>query len=261
MRWPYPSQIITIIIIASLIGCAPHKAEKTGAENPADKIISHDQAAGELPCFRCHSFEKFSAQPEKGVFSHRLHITGAGAGFHCNQCHDFRGHKHISVDRDACDYCHGVKNITFSKTAMPARFDHASHAKRSTCSECHPNVFLMQAGGAHITMRDINNGLYCGACHNGKKAFSSSDCNRCHNTEKGFDKDLVYKMDSMGPVTFSHAFHTGAFTCDKCHPAIFAMKKTQGKMTMDAMNKGKQCGVCHNGKVATAVTECDKCHK
>lgn len=260
MRWPFRSQLITVLAGALLFGCTPHKAEKAGA-NTADKIISHDQAAGELPCFKCHSFEKFSLQPEKGVFSHRLHITGAGAGFHCNQCHDFQGHKHISINKDACGNCHGMKNITFSKTAMPARFDHAGHTKRYSCKECHPNVFLMQAGSAKVTMRDINNGHYCGACHNGTKAFSSGECGRCHNTAKGFDKDLVYKVAGMGPVTFSHALHSAAFSCDKCHTKVFAMKKTQGKMTMDAMNNGKQCGVCHNGTVATAVTECDKCHK
>jgi len=31
-------------------------------------------------------------------------------------------------------------------------------------------------------------------------------------------------------------------------------------MTMDAMNAGKFCGKCHDGKTATAVTDCAKCH-
>lgn len=262
MRVPCHGLTVATIIMALLIGCTSQKAGKTAAAaNPADKIISHDQAAGELPCFRCHSFEKFSGRPEKGVFSHRLHITGAGAGLHCNQCHDFEGHKHISINKDVCDNCHNVKNILFNKSSMPARFDHTAHANRSRCSECHPKIFLMLAGSVHITMRDINNGLYCGACHNGRQAFSSDDCARCHNTAGGFDKDLVYKTDGMGPVTFSHKFHTSAFQCGQCHPKIFAMKKTEGRMTMEAMNKGKQCGACHNGKTATAVTECGLCHK
>ncbi|HKN19318.1 MAG TPA: hypothetical protein VJW95_05930, partial [Dissulfurispiraceae bacterium] len=89
--------IVAMLITSLLIGCTPPKAEKAGTAEPAGKIISRDQAIGELPCFRCHSFDKFSANPEKGVFAHRLHITG---GVHCNQCHDFKGHKHISVDKD-----------------------------------------------------------------------------------------------------------------------------------------------------------------
>src|SRR5208283_5776678 len=250
--------IVAMLITSLLIGCTPPKAEKAGTAEPAGKIISRDQAIGELPCFRCHSFDKFSANPEKGVFAHRLHISG---GVHCNQCHDFQGHKHITVNKDACGNCHNIKSITFNKTAMPSRFDHEAHTRRYGCKECHPKLFLMKAGSAHITMLDINNGAYCGNCHNGRKAFPSSDCARCHNTARGYNKDLVYKVDGMGPVTFSHKFHTGSFSCENCHPKIFAMKKTQGKMTMDAMNKGKQCGACHNGTIATAVTECGKCHK
>jgi len=250
--------IIVTLITALLAGCTLPKGESAKTDQPAVKIISRDQAIGGLPCFRCHSFDKFSAQPEKGIFSHRLHID---SGYHCNQCHEFQGHKHISLNKDVCGNCHSIKNITFNKTAMPSRFDHEAHTKRYSCNECHPKLFLMKAGSARITMRDINNGAYCGDCHNGKKAFPSSECTRCHNTARGFNKDLVYKVDGMGPVIFSHTFHTASFSCENCHPKIFAMKKTQGKMTMDAMNKGKQCGACHNGTIATAVTECGKCHK
>jgi c(7)-type cytochrome triheme protein len=144
---------------------------------------------------------------------------------------------------------------------MPSRFNHDEHSKKFGCKECHPKLFLMKAGSAHITMQELNNGAYCGDCHNGRKAFPASACARCHNTTGGYDKDLVYKVDGMGPVTFSHAFHSSAFSCEKCHPKIFAMKKTQGKMTMESMNNGKHCGACHNGTVATAVTDCAKCHK
>jgi c(7)-type cytochrome triheme protein len=108
-------------------------------------------------------------------------------------------------------------------------------------------------------MKDINNGAYCGACHNGKEAFASSECAKCHNL-KGFNKELKYKVDGIGDVKFSHEFHTAAFSCDNCHPKLFDMKKTKGKMTMDAINKGKFCGSCHNGKTASDATECGKCH-
>ena len=144
---------------------------------------------------------------------------------------------------------------------MPSRFDHEAHTKRYGCQECHPKLFLMKAGSANITMQDINNGAYCGDCHNGKKAFSAGECARCHNTAKGYNKELTYKVDGMGPVTFSHTFHTGMYPCEKCHPKLFAMKKTAGKMTMDAINNGRECGACHDGTTATAATECAKCHK
>jgi len=118
----------------------------------------------------------------------------------------------------------------------------------------------MKAGAAQVSMQDIGKGLYCGACHDGKKAFSSSECSKCHNMA-GFDKELGYKTEGMGAVLFSHKFHGGAFACKECHPKLFGMKKTQGKMTMDEMNKGRFCGSCHDGNTAASLTDCDKCHK
>ena len=55
----------------------------------------------------------------------------------------------------------------------------------------------MKAGSAQITMKDIYSGAYCGACHNGQKAFASSECTKCHDM-KGFDKELVYKVEGLG---------------------------------------------------------------
>ncbi|KAF0144239.1 MAG: hypothetical protein FD156_2055 [Nitrospirae bacterium] len=252
MRW-----LILVLIISSLaLGCS-HKTEKGHAEKAPEKVISKDEAIGSLPCFKCHSYEKFSGVPKKGVFSHKIHIN---TGYHCNQCHDFYGHKHMVINRSLCSSCHNIKVISFKKTSMPSRFNHEAHSKKVSCKECHPRVFLMKAGSAQITMKDIYSGAYCGVCHNGQKAFASSECNKCHDM-KGFDKELVYKVEGLGPVTFSHKFHAGTFPCDECHPKLFAMKKTQGKMPMDKINEGKFCGACHNGSIASPATDCTKCHK
>ncbi len=255
MRWA-----IFVIISALMFGCSsklPSVNEKKKAEKAPEKIISRDEALGTLPCFKCHSYQKFSGQPVKGIFSHQIHTK---TGYHCNQCHDFKGHKHITVNRDLCGNCHGIRMISFNKTVMPSRFNHEAHARKFGCRECHPNVFLMKAGTAHITMKDIDSGVYCGACHNGKKAFASSECTQCHEMKK-FEKEFVYKVDGIGNVVFSHKFHTAAFSCNDCHTKIFAMKKTQGKMKMDDINNGKYCGACHNGNVASPASDCGKCHK
>lgn len=256
MRW------ITLFIIGALIigGCTsklPFPDDKKKAEKAPEKVITVDEAVGGLPCFKCHSYKKFSESPGKGVFSHQVHIR---TSYHCNQCHDFKGHEHISINRNVCGNCHGIKTITFNKTSMPSKFNHESHAKMFGCKECHPGVFLMKSGAANVTMKDIYNGAYCGACHNGKKAFPSSDCTKCHDM-KSFDKEFVYKVEGIGNVAFSHKFHTLAFSCSECHPKLFAMKKTQGKMKMDDMYAGKLCGACHNGNIASQVTDCGKCHK
>jgi len=248
MKWP-----VLIIISALIFSCTPKLETEHKAKAEPEKVISRDEAMGSLPCFKCHSFQKFAAAPKKGVFAHQLHTN---TGFHCNQCHDFKGHQHVTIDRNICGNCHGIKVITFNKTSVPSKFNHEAHAKKAGCRDCHPGVFLMKAGTASITMKDIDKGAYCGACHNGKKAFASSECTKCHELKK-FDKELTYKVDGVGNVVFSHKFHTGMFSCDECHPKHFAMKKTQGKMPMDRMNEGKFCGACHSEN----ISDCAKCHK
>jgi len=255
MKWP----ALTLIAFLVILGCSPYSGMtggKTKAEETTVNVISRDEAVGELPCFKCHSYQKFSAPPKQGIFAHQLHVD---TGYHCNQCHNVIGHQHLTVRRDICNTCHMLKVITFNKTALPSTFDHEIHALQYNCSKCHPWIFLMSRGSVRVTMKDISNGEFCGACHDGKEAFSSSECGRCHQMQS-FKNELTYKVD-IGNVAFSHLFHTAAFSCDNCHPGLFSMQKTAGRMTMDDMNGGKFCGSCHDGNVASSVADCEKCHK
>lgn len=65
-------------------------------------------------------------------------------------------------------------------------FDGKTHAAAGLkCGDCHtkPKLFAMKKGGEKITMADINAGKFCGACHDGKKAFKAGDdanCGKCH---------------------------------------------------------------------------------
>lgn len=71
---------------------------------------------------------------------------------------------------------------------------------------------------------------------------------------------------SPGPVTFSHTFHVEGkgLKCNACHTKVFKMKKGKsGDLTMAAMEEGKFCGACHDGKQAFSVKDkatCEKCH-
>ncbi len=62
-------------------------------------------------------------------------------------------------------------------------FDGKVHADKGLkCTDCHTKIFQMKKG-AKITMADMNTGKNCGTCHNGGKAFKSSDpgnCGKCH---------------------------------------------------------------------------------
>lgn len=169
--------LLSVIMIGTLIFGCNLKLEKEKSEEVREKVISRDEAVGGLPCFKCHSYQRFSGESMKGIFPHKTHMN---IGYHCNQCHDFEGHKHITINRSICGNCHNVKVISFKKTDMPSLFNHESHSKIFACKECHPKIFLMKAGNAHISMKGIDAGEYCGACHNGKKAFPSSECNKCH---------------------------------------------------------------------------------
>jgi c(7)-type cytochrome triheme protein len=80
------------------------------------------------------------------------------------------------------------------------------------------------------------------------------------------DGDIVFKREGgeggVPASTFPHWFHRIRYKCYACHPTLFEMKAGANKITMDALQEGKFCGVCHNGKVAWAASfeTCNRCH-
>jgi c(7)-type cytochrome triheme protein len=62
-------------------------------------------------------------------------------------------------------------------------FDGKVHASAGLkCNDCHTKIFPMKKG-TKMTMEEMNAGKFCGTCHNGEKAFSTSkpdDCAKCH---------------------------------------------------------------------------------
>lgn len=62
-------------------------------------------------------------------------------------------------------------------------FSHERHVADIglTCQACHPQLYLDVSQHKPVTMKEMGKGKSCGACHDGKKAFSAlGDCNRCH---------------------------------------------------------------------------------
>ncbi len=78
------------------------------------------------------------------------------------------------------------KTVEFDgKGAGKVVFDGKVHADKGLkCADCHQSgLFKMKKGGDTITMKDMDAGKFCGACHNGTKAFSTKDaanCGKCH---------------------------------------------------------------------------------
>lgn len=74
-------------------------------------------------------------------------------------------------------------DIIFRNTqSMPwVRFPHQQHTEWLTCANCHPAIFIPQAGSNPISMSAIIQGEFCGVCH-GKVAFAPTlNCGRCHS--------------------------------------------------------------------------------
>lgn len=78
------------------------------------------------------------------------------------------------------------KSLEFASPMGKVTFDGKLHAdKGAKCADCHtkPKLFEMKQGKDKITMAAMNEGKFCGACHDGKKAFSvktPGDCAKCH---------------------------------------------------------------------------------
>jgi len=83
------------------------------------------------------------------------------------------------------------------------------------------------------------------------------------------DLSLSRAARSPGVVTFSHAKHlVKVDKCAACHGKDFKMKRgTSGPITMAAMQTGKFCGACHDGKTQIggvavfSISECMRCHR
>lgn len=74
------------------------------------------------------------------------------------------------------------------------------------------------------------------------------------------DVEMVPESDPTYKVVFSHESHTAWLSCANCHPGVFQMKRGSDAITMDKINAGQQCGVCH-GKVAFSADACTRCHR
>jgi c(7)-type cytochrome triheme protein len=78
------------------------------------------------------------------------------------------------------------KTVEFDgKGAGKVVFDGKIHAdKGAKCADCHQSgLFKMKKGADVLTMKDMEAGKNCGACHNGTKAFNVKDkatCAKCH---------------------------------------------------------------------------------
>ena len=83
--------------------------------------------------------------------------------------------------------------------------------------------------------------------------------------DEGKTEDAEVELSTSGKpekmVIFKHEVHTKWLTCPNCHPAIFKKEGGNAKITMDAIDDGKYCGVCHDKVAIAQPSGCKGCHK
>ena len=70
-------------------------------------------------------------------------------------------------------------------------FDGTKHAKKGYhCETCHiAGLFQTKKNADIMTMEAMKQGKFCGVCHDGKKAFSTTDPKKCHECHKADKKE------------------------------------------------------------------------
>jgi len=161
------------------------KVEGRGALFPA---CSGPADAARPACQRCHSVGT-AVKPEHdfAAFSRELPRGRLGNGI------DWEAAERTGLVKPA-DFVEGVSiqrkpmasqrdfTLPTKLAGMPEIiFSHAKHTVWSGCEGCHPDPFGVRKGGSKISMSEIFQGRYCGACHTAV-AFPTVDCQRCHTS-------------------------------------------------------------------------------
>ena len=135
--------------------------------------FSHTLHTKKHKCQDCHA----KVYPLGG--SKRYTMAQMEKGKSCGACHN--GKPLFSVSD--CGKCHPVKDVHFKVVgAGPAVFSHAAHVKKESCSSCHTGIYPLGRSKKVVTMLEMEKGKSCGACHDGKKAFSVREaCVKCHD--------------------------------------------------------------------------------
>lgn len=99
------------------------------------------------------------------------------------------------------EYADVVINRQAEKNGMrPVIFPHWFHRIRFRCKVCHAELgFKMKAGSNPITMTDIIDGKFCGACHNNDIAWSPENCDLCHSGKPGLPTGVFGGHETSGP--------------------------------------------------------------
>jgi c(7)-type cytochrome triheme protein len=101
----------------------------------------------------------------------------------------------------AAEYADVVLNRRSEKEGVrPVVFPHWFHRIRFQCRVCHYELsFKMRVGSNDVTMNEISEGKFCGACHNGNIAWGADRCDLCHSGKPGLPTGIYGGHETSGP--------------------------------------------------------------
>ena len=108
----------------------------------------------------------------------------------------------LIIDRPVdAEYADVVLNRNSEKEGVrPVIYPHWFHRIRYQCRVCHSELgFEMRAGANDVTMQEITDGKFCGACHNGTIAWSAENCDLCHSARPGTTAGIRGGHQTLGP--------------------------------------------------------------
>lgn len=249
-------------------------------ENPIMATFEHKihtMDAG-IECSACHD-DIFAMQRGAAVHTQNFTMKAMSEGKFCGACHN--GDDAFSTDTN-CEGCHSssvVEDPIIWSEPTKTSFSHSFHIKeiKLSCNDCHTQTFAMRIGSStkngDFTMAAFKEGKYCGACHNGDDAFSTtSQCGSCHFPPT----NKIIFTSPVKSVVFDHNIHLSKakLSCEACHKEVFVMKQgtvehTEDNLTEDPAEKrkylvdlhSKYCGTCHDSSQAFGyLTRCTVCH-
>ena len=99
------------------------------------------------------------------------------------------------------EYADVVLNKNSDKEGVrPVIFPHWFHRIRFQCRVCHQELgFEMRVGSNNVTMDEIIDGKFCGACHNGETAWAVDNCDLCHSALPETKTMIKGGHRTMGP--------------------------------------------------------------
>ena len=160
--------------IAKCDACHPSPREVVfKVKETGPTTFSHSKHVEMYSCSICHT-RLYSLGPNK-----RTSMAAMQKGKSCGACHNAKDAFAISQ----CEKCHPVQEIQFKVASKVGnvRFSHSAHLSMFKCNDCHTGTFPTRRGSKPVSMAEMKKAKSCGACHDGKAAFTvNGNCDSCH---------------------------------------------------------------------------------